>query len=227
MVLQRINGNWAHCLKHLGKLKLATAKQGIEDRIARGIKDREHFERGAWFSENFNVVNERILGARAEYNPLIKYAEQATNAHKSANEFYLTDEIVDSNNIPYAKLLEQIAEQDAKKPIEEKRVIGLGKVKTHNVPTDSFADDDAIVWLAQGKELAHQYGKEFLLGKLGFKEVTVYHAPISKQNYTRGFWLCRLGWVGWSDFDCDGILGYGDGDVFGVSDSGEARTYEN
>jgi hypothetical protein len=126
----------------------------MKDRIERGVNDKEHFNSGAWTAENFNIVNGRIYGARASFNPLIPYAKQAVQAHKAGEEFYLTSKIVDSKGKPYSQLLVEIADKDSKKPLERQRVADLGKVTTVAVPTDSFADDDTIVFLAEGKKPA-------------------------------------------------------------------------
>lgn len=220
MILQRINGNWAQCLAHLGKRKLATAAQGMQDRIK---KYEEHVTCGAWFAENFNCVGGTILAARLKYNPLIKYAEQAVQAQR-AGEFYLTPDIVDSKGKPYSQLLVEIAQQDARKPLEEKRVVDLGKVVTHTVPTDSFADDDTIVWLAQGETLAKEYGlflRNKLPEELRLTEVTVRHMPLSGEDYSGGFWLCWLGRGGGSVFYCnDRNLCNDYRSVFGVAPAG-------
>ncbi len=219
MVLQRISpGNWAYCVEKAGK-KLATANALMKDRIQ---NQRAHYERGAWASENFNCIKGRILGARAKFNPLISYAKQAVEA-QITGEFYLTDEITYENGIHYNLLLEQIAEQDAKKPIERKRVIDLGEAKTHNVPTDAFADDVTISWLAGGKKPADKYGlflRNDLPENLRLQEVTVYHMPLSEKDYARGAWLCRLDRCGRSGFVCyGGSLSYDGGSVFRVVDS--------
>ena len=88
MALQLIGpGSWANLLKRT-KGKIATAEQLIRDRITR--EDNTHYKTGAWTSENFNVINKRILGARAPFNPLMQYAEQAIEAHRRG-EFYLTE----------------------------------------------------------------------------------------------------------------------------------------
>ena len=81
MELQRIKGNWAYCLEQLGKRKLADASQGMRDRIKRGTRDREHFESGAWFADNFLYVKYKglaFLGA----NPLCCYSLNTDKSNK-------------------------------------------------------------------------------------------------------------------------------------------------
>ena len=209
-------GNWASCLAWLGRNKrLASAKEGMQDRIERyGVnrEDREHFDSGAYFSEDFNRVNGRILGARAKFNPLIPYSEQAI----VKGHLPLTEEIK-MNGKPASQLLEEIAEKDAKKPIWQKRVVDLGRVETHKVPTDGFADCKTIVWLAQGEKLANDYGLNFLREKLDIQEVRVYHAPLEGEDAAFGFWLYWLGSYYRSYFDCDYRgLDSDYGSVFGV-----------
>jgi hypothetical protein len=217
MILQRTpKGNWAYCQSQLGKDKLADTSQGMKDRTRRGTEDQEHFKSGAWFAENFNCVDERILAARGEFSPIIRYAEKAVQAHKAGQEFYLTSQIVDASGKPYSELLNKIAEADAKKLMGKKRVADLGKAVTHNVPTDSFADDPAIVFLARGEKPANRHGL-FLKNELHLPEVTVYHMPLIAQDYARGFWLYRLDESGGSDFDCyNRSLSSDDSSVFRV-----------
>src|SRR3989344_2119686 len=136
-LLQRIDkGNLASCLEKLSnqQLRWATTAEIIRDRIARPIQDKEHFNYGAWTSDNFNRINGRILGARAEFNPLIPYAQQA-----SINGYLPLNEETQINNKPVSQLLEEIADKDKKKPLWKRRVVDFGKVKTHDVSTDSLA----------------------------------------------------------------------------------------
>jgi len=218
--LQRIGtGSWDYCLQKLGgnkSLALATARQIMQDRISRytnNREDREHFSSGAWPAENFNVINGRIFGAREEFNPLIRYAKQATETHRANKEFYLTSEIVDASEKPYSQLLAEIAVIDSKEFPNYKRVIDLGHEGTHKVPTDCFGDDKTIVWLAQDAKFAHKYGKEFLKDKLGFDYVEVYLPEISKADFARGFWFYALS--GGSAFSCGNKdLGSRNGSVF-------------
>src|SRR3989344_3117975 len=216
MKLQRYNGNFTQCIAQAAKAeqKIATAKQGMQDRIAQGAGS-DPCSKGAWFSENFNVVKGRILAAREDYNPLIQYAQTAVDAHRASNEFYLTEDIL-LNKKPASQILARIAEQDAKVPVSKKRVFDMGKAETHDIPTDSFADDKGIVFLAQNKKLAKDYGL-FLKNKAGISEVTFYLPALSKQDYSRGFWLCRLDGDYWSGFDgYDRSFNNYDGSLFGV-----------
>lgn len=216
MLERTSSGNWAYCLAQLGKKRLATAREGMIDRIERyeaNPNDRTHFDSGAWFSENFNRVDNRILGARAEFNPLIPYAEQASKAG-----YLQLSEDIKMKNKPVSQLLNEIAEKDLNKSLWQRRVVDFGEVKTHNVPTDSLADDDTIVWLAQGKELARDYGLFLRKPEINIKEVTVNHSPLAKEDYARGFWLCWLDRGSRSSFLCDDrSLDDGSGIVFGVS----------
>jgi len=216
MTLERIEkGNWAYCLSQLSKRKLATASDVMQDRI----KDyRNHTENGTWIAENSNVIDGRILLARAKFNPLIKYANQAVKA-QIQGEFYLTPEIVDASEKPYTQLLNEIAEADADKPFGKKRVADLGEVVTHDVPTDSFADDDTITFLARGEKLANQYGlflRNKLPEELRLQSVRVHHASFPGKNYAREVWLCALGPNSVSYFNCDYVLYDGGGSAFGV-----------
>ncbi len=222
MVLQRIGlGNWAYCIAKARSMNkgVASGKEVIEDRLERGVNDRTHFERGAWPAEDSNVVDGAILLARAEFNPLIPYAEQAVEA-QITEEFYLTDRIR-KGKIPFTQVLKQIAEKDARKPLEQRRVLDIGKAKTHSVSTDSFADDPTIRWISQGPKLANRYGlflRNELPEDLRLPKVTVYLPEIIGKDYAREHWLDRLGRSYWSVFGCgDRYLFNVDGSVFGVS----------
>ena len=227
MDLERIGlGNWAYCLAQArdANKRVSTGRELIKDRLERGVNDQTHFGRGgAWATEDSNVVDGVILLARAKFNPLIPYAEQAVDAQRTG-EFHLTDEIVRGKK-PFAQVLQNIAEEDARKPLEKRRVLNIGQAKTHQVPTDSFVDDPTIRWMAQDPKLAKRYGfflRNELPENLRLQEVTVYLPVIAEKNYSRGHWLDGLGRCGRSGFGCDsrGLDG-GDGSVFGVSMSAE------
>lgn len=219
MVLQRIGlGNWAYCVAQARSMNkgVASGKEVIEDRLERGVNDKEHFERGTWLAEDSNIVDGRILLARGEFNSLIPYAEQVVKAQRTG-EFYLTDEIVRGKR-PFTQVLKQIAEKDARKPLEKRRVLDIEQAKTHQVPTDNFADDPVIRWKAESPKLANRYGL-FLRNKLPenlrLLEVTVYLPGIIGKDYARGHWLGRLGRGGGSFFGCDyWDLGDDGGSVF-------------
>ncbi|MBS3088856.1 hypothetical protein J4402_03695 [Candidatus Pacearchaeota archaeon] len=202
MVLEQSKrGNWACCLSQLGGRGVASTADVIKDAIS---DYKGHCLGSIWTSENFNVVGGRILSARKEFNPLIKYARQAVESQMS-REFYLTPEIVDANGKPYAQLLEEIAEEDAGKPFGEKRVADFGETITHSVPTDSFADDDAIVFLTGGERLANKFGlflRNKLPEELRLPSVMVYFMQLSDRDYSRGTSLCSLGKYSKSDINC-------------------------
>lgn len=213
-LLQRVNGNWASCIEQLeGKLP-ADASKLMKDRVQREKQgDDEHYEKGAWTSESFNVVKGNILGVRAEFNPLIKYAEEAVEAQETG-EFYLTPEIVDAQGRPYKELLIEIAEKDKRLPLAKRRVADFGKVQTHNVATDSFADDSQIVWLARGQTNARRYGN-FLRNKVGLSSVRVYNSEIFDKDFARALWLSGLNYDGRASFVChQSKLFYGGCSVF-------------
>ena len=168
----------------------------------------------AWFSENFNVVDGRVLAARAEYNPLIKYAQRAVDLHENNNKFLLTKDIL-LDGKPARDVLLEVAEKDSKKSISKKRVLDLGQLTTHNVPTDCFSDDKGIVYLAQGKEVANQYGL-FLRNNAEIQEVTFCLPEVRTEDYSIALWLRRIG-CGWSAFDGgDRDLGGVSGSLFGI-----------
>ncbi len=82
---------------------------------------------------------------------IIYNAQEATQAHRNRKEFYSSQDIV-------AEALNE-AEEDRKKNPQERRILILPKRETYTVPTKSFGDDEATLWLF--KDQARVYG-EFL-----------------------------------------------------------------
>ncbi len=218
MALERQTGNFAVAYDK-AKGRIATARQYMQERIKQGVGSNVCDE-GAWTSENFNVVDRNIYGCLAEFNPLIPYRAQAVQA-MSAGEFYLTDEVLLQGK-PAAEVLKEISEQDSTKPDYRKRVINLGQSQTHNVPTDSLADDKGIVFLARSKKLPRDYGM-FLKNKAGIPEIIFYLPLIQPQDYARGFWLVRLGLGNRSGFDGSWGLYFDGGSVFRVRGKSSAE----
>ncbi len=224
MELQVYRGNLASCLEQLKGESPASGMQVMQDRMAKFRKnpeDRTHFDTGAWLSENTNVVNCKIMLAIASFNPLLSYAVQAVQAHKSGKEFFLEDNIL-LHEKTAVQVLDEIAKADKNKTLAKRRVLIPEKKQIYKVSWDSFADDDIINWHARGRKLARNYGK-FLHNDCGIDEVNVYLPEINLGNIARGNWLCGLGRGDGSVFGCDNrSLGDEDGAVFGGSSSGEA-----
>ena len=218
-VYQRHIGDFAAAFKKLStsrpKQAFATPAQAIEERMKQGIQ-ADISTRGAWYNASFSKVGGRILGTRGEFNPLIDYAKQATEAMRT-EEFYLEGVLIDRK--PASQVLTEIAEEDAGKPIHKRRVADFGQTETHIVPTDCFADDNIITFLAESGARANKYGL-WLRDKAGIQESKVYMQNLVGKNKTRGFWLDRLGDGDWSVLVCsDRNLCDGDGSLFGVYES--------
>ena len=223
---QRHEGNFAEALGKLAKAKpkqrFATPAEAMDERMRQG-ENADICTSGAWYNASFNEVNGRILATREQFNPLINYAQKTVDSMRTGG-FYLTDDIL-LNKKPVIKVLAEIAEKDAKKPVHKRRIIDLGKTKTHNVPTDSFADDDTIVFLAKGKERAEKYGLFLKNSKYNIQSSKVYMQDLVGKNKTRGFWLCRLDGDYGSEFYCDyRYLDVGLGSLFGVYESAEGTS---
>ncbi|MBS3075634.1 hypothetical protein J4429_04205 [Candidatus Pacearchaeota archaeon] len=215
MALERQAGNFAVAYKNANSEgKPARARDLLKERIKQGI-DSDVCYPGAWTTESFSCIQGNIYGCLAEFNPLIPYAQTAVDVHKNNGEFYLTPDVL-LNARPATAVILEIAKQDKSKPAYRKRVINLGKIQTHNVPTDSLADDNGILFLARSKNLAKEYGL-FLRKKAGIPEIIFYLPPIQSQDYSRGFWLSSIGHGGRSGFSC-GIRGLyrDDGSLFRV-----------
>ncbi len=221
MKLQRIkSGNWAYCLSQLGKKTLAEGREVMLDRIQKGNDSNEHINKGAWLAENTNLVNGKILMARKDYNPLIAYAEQAVAAHRNGKEFFLDDAVLLQKR-PAIQVLFEVAKTDKDKLLHKRRVFTPSQKKIYYVAWDEFADDDVVVWHAQGKKLAKEYGR-FIHNDFGIDNVTIYLPVTNLGNIARGNWLCRLGRNGRSNFYCgDEFLYGGGGSVFRVDSSAE------
>jgi len=223
---KRYNGNFAEALRELAeskpKQRFATPAEAMDERIRQG-ENADICTSNAWYNASFSEVDGRILGTRGQFNPLVNYAQKAVNS-MGKGEFYLTDDIL-LNRKPAVKVLAEIAEKDSKKPVHKRRVIDLGKAKTHDVPTDSFADDDTIVFLAEGKERANKYGLFLKNSKYNITSSRVYMQNLIGKNKTRGFWLYRLDDDGRSEFSCNNRdLYLGGGSLFGVSDESAKGT---
>ena len=216
---KRYRGNFEEALRELAnakpKQRFATPAEAMDERIRQG-ENADICTSNAWYNASFSEVDGRILGTRGQFNPLVNYAQKAVDSMKNG-EFYLNDDIL-LNGKPAVKVLAEIAAKDSKKPVHKRRVIDLGKAKTHEVPTDSFADDDTIVFLAEGKERANKYGLFLRKSKYNIQNSNVFMQDLSGKNKTRGFWFSRLVGVGGSEFDCyDRNLDSGGGSLFGVS----------
>ena len=216
--IERHNGNWATSLK-----KIADAKQGrasvakvLSERVRQGFF-ADICQDGCFGVASFNEVNGRILATREEFNPLINYSDQVVKS-MLGGEFYLTDEIKFGAK-PYTQILEEIADEDRKLSIGKRRVIDLGKIKTQDVPTDCFGDDETIAFLAEGKRNAKKYGL-FLRNKIPeesrLNQITEYHQNLIGKNKSTGLWLFGLVGSFSSGFSCDGGgIGYDGGSLFG------------
>jgi len=229
---KRQNGNFADALRKVAAAKqtFATPKEGIIDRMNQGVSSKV-CKRWAWFNASFNEVNGEILATNSQFNPLsvfdettgkFIYAQKVTEAMRTG-EFYLTPDILLGNESA-SKVLLRVAERDEKKPINLKRVINLGKLKTHNVPTDCYADVDTIVFLLGGHNRARKYGLfvRNAFGENSIPESKVYMQDLIGKDKSRGFALGRVSTDGRSDFCCDSRnLCVGDGSGFGGYESAE------
>ena len=112
------------------------------------------------------------------------------------NEYFKLTPEVKLQGEPASQLLLKIADQDAEKPVWEKRVIDLGQDRVHEVPTDCFGDENAIVFPARGKKLANDFGI-FLRNKAGIQITEVVFpliGEIGEEDCAAGFWFYRVGW---------------------------------
>ena len=221
---ERQYGDYATALGKVAIAKqiFATPKEGMTDRMKQGVNS-DACKRWAWFDASFNEVDGRILATRDKFNPLsardesgkLLYAQRATDATRTG-EFYLTNDVLFGNE-PAKVVLLRIAEQDKKKPIDKRIVLDLGQTKTHDVPTDCYADDDTIVFLAEGYKRAGKYGLfvRNAFGENSIQSSRVYMQDLTGKDKVRGFALDRFDADDRSGFDCGRGLYVGSGSVFG------------
>src|SRR3989344_9369142 len=220
MKLKRYNGNFAQCLAQIAKAgqKVATAKKGMQDRIKQGVNS-DPCNKGAWFPENFNYVKGKVLVALADYNPQIPYAEQAVESNKKSGYFQLTQDIKLQGKSA-SQLLLEIAEEDAAKPIYNRRVLDSKRKETFSIPANRLGEEEISIFLARSEKIAKDYGilvHDALTNPNNKNpEITFYLASKQKQDFSAGFWLCRLDDIGRSGFDGYRSLDGGSGSLFGV-----------
>ena len=74
------------------KATLATAQQVAQARIVAG-PEHNVSQHGSWVAENFVYFpSGQIFITPAKYSPILKYAFEATAAHRSGEEFYISEE---------------------------------------------------------------------------------------------------------------------------------------
>ena len=153
---------------------LATAQQVAQARIVAGPKHSVN-QYGSWVAENFvNFPNGQIFVTQAENSPILKYSAEATKAHRSGEEFYISEE--------EAASLEKLAKSG--------EVYTLKQTEDYEIPIENFAKD-GLARFVFGDTTA-DYAN--FLQKAGVNEVPVWLADTKrvkeqKAPFARALWL--------------------------------------
>ena len=139
------------------KATLATAQQVAQARIVAGL-DSDVCRYSSWVAENFVYFpNGKIFITPAKHSPILKHSAEATAAHRSGNEFYISKE--------EAAGLEKLAKSG--------EVYTFKRTKSYMIPIKKFAQD-GLAKFVFGDTTA-DYAK--FLQKVGVNEVPVWLAP--------------------------------------------------
>lgn len=201
--VSRYNGDFVECANQIAQAgqRMATAREGMQDRITDvtlKLTNSNYFSQGGWYSEGtarINGVNHWCLG---KYAPTTNYAQETLDANKAGTYLALT-EAIKLGNKPASEVIQMIAEADAKKPVEQRRILIPTRQETFSVPSESLGDVDIARFLARDAKLAQDYGQ--LVKNVGIKNVIFYQLSGDK-DIAAGFWLYVLG-DGGSGFDGD------------------------
>ena len=153
---------------------LTTARQVALVRIIAGPKSSIS-QYGSWVAENIVYFpNGQIFVTQAENSPILKYSAEATKAHRSGEEFYISEE--------EAASLENLAKSG--------KVYTLIKNKSYEIPIKKFAQD-GLAKFVFGDTTA-DYAN--FLQKAGVNEVPVWLADTKrvkeqKAPFARALWL--------------------------------------
>lgn len=93
-------------------------------------------------AENFNYVGGRILVASRDYNPLLRDPKATAMAHGVGNQVWLGHSELSG--------LEEIADEDKGKPVEERRVLSLDNKGSYSITGKDFGDNELIRFLFKG-----------------------------------------------------------------------------
>ncbi len=214
MELERYNGTFPDCKAQIEEARqmIATARQGMIDRIRQG-PDSHYLEDGCWHPEGTARINRTNYWCLQEFAPTTHYAQQTLEANARGDYLPLTNEIRLGEK-PAVQLIKEIAEQDAKLPTHQKRVLIPKKQYSFPVLSEDLGDVDIAQFLARDPKLAEQYGKflkdECRIPKVGFYQINL-------DNVGAGLWLRRLIRGDHSYFSGNNMLFDGYGSLFGVS----------
>jgi len=165
--------------------KLSTAQQVAQARIVAG-KDSHVSQYGSWTAENIVYLpNGAVYITSSDFSPILKHASEATEAHRSGNEFYISENELEE--------IIKTAKEDKKKVPAEQRVYIQKKTESYELPIKKFAKDSLAQFLF--KDTAADYAA-FLQGA-GISEVPVWlvgaeHQKEQKKPFARALWFRDL-----------------------------------
>jgi len=194
--------------------KISPAQQVAQARIVDG-KDSHVSQYGSWTAENIVYLpNGTIYITSSDFSPILKHASEATEAHRSGNEFYISENELEE--------IIKTAKEDRKMVYSKQRVYTQKKTESYEIPIKKFAKDSLAQFLF--KDTAADYAA--FLQNVGIKEVPVWlvgaeHQKEQKKPFARALWFPDLGlWSGLLGGGRD--LGYGFGGARGVRNASEA-----
>ena len=219
--LIRYNGNFVDCKRQIenANQRIATAREGLLDRIKQG-PNSDYERKGCWYPEGTVRIEGINFWCLGKFAPTMHYPQETLYANSGKKYLRLTDEI-NLGKKPAKEVIKKILELDAKKPVEQRRVLqSSNQSKKYSIQTSDFGNQEVPVFLARSPEVAQKYG-DFLNKQCGIPEVNVYQISKDTQpdeDIAVGFWLCGLG-RGYDSIFVGDSWGFGsaDGFLFGVA----------
>ena len=159
------------------KATLATAQQVAQARIVAG-PDTKVSQYDSWVAENFVYFpNGKIFITPAKHSPILKHSAEATAAHRSGKEFYISKE--------EAAGLEKLARSG--------EVYTLKQTEDYEIPIEKFAKNGLARFVFGDATI--DYAK--FLEEAGVNEVPVWfvdpkYVKEQKAPFARVLWLCDL-----------------------------------
>ena len=203
------------------KATLATAQQVAQARIVAGPTHNVS-QYSSWVAENFVYFpNGKIFVTQAEHSPFLKHSAEATDAHRSGRQFYISEE--------EAASLEKLAESG--------EAYTLKKNESYQIPIKEFAEDGLAKFLFG--DTTADYAN--FLQNAGVYEVPVFLAGSKYQKkqkapFAHALWVRFLGNSSGLDGCGRAINYYVDGGMRGVrkasdqvsqKSAGVANTFES
>ena len=157
---------------------------------------------GSYVREGVLYVPDKTLFIRNSLLLRKKVSEQAVEAHRSGNEFYVDEKFV--------KQYQEQAEKDKDKEPQKRKVLTLNKMKTFEISTDKFTDEELTLWLFGDQ--TEDYGNFLRENKIN--EMPVYLSGNSDRNFANQLWLSYLDGRSYLSGDIGNL--YNSDDVRGV-----------